>query len=175
MWEVEIPVIVRTLINDMGPNPSYSDDRINQAATVAATYVQQEVNLATTYTIDVVEITISPDPSVTATRDNDFLSFLALRTACLLDQSTFRTKAALEGIKTNLGPANLAVGGHLAGYKTILDQGPCALYQQLTLDYNIGNASAVQAILSPFVGNKFDPAYLGRGFYRGAGGDNIYS
>lgn len=175
MWEVEIPIIVRTLINDMGATPLYSDDRINQAAVVAANYVQQEVNLSTTYTIDILEIAISPDPSVSSTRDNDFISFLALRTACLLDQSTFRTKAALEGIKTNLGPASLAIGGNLAGYKTILDQGPCALYQQLTLDYNVGNASAVQAILSPFVGNKFDPSYLGRGFYRSSGGDNIYS
>lgn len=175
MWEVEVPIIVRTLINDMGAIPTYSDERINQAAVVAGQYVQQEVNLSKTYTIDILEIRITPDPSVTATRDNDFISFLCLRTACLLDQSTFRTKAALEGIKTALGPANLSVGGNLAGYKTILDQGPCALYDKLMLEYNIGNASAIQAVLSPFVGNTFDPAYLGRGFYRNAGGENFYS
>jgi len=170
-WEVEIPIIVRNLINDLDSNPTYSDDRINQLATVAARYVLSEVNLVNSYNIDIVNGTITPDPSDPATRDTDFVGFVALKSACLLDQSTFRTKAVNEGLSAALGPARLSVGGNLSGYKTILDTGPCAAYQQLVMENNIGNITTVRAVLSPFVGNNFDPRYLtgtnlrGRDFY----------
>lgn len=174
-WEIEIPIIVRNLINDLETTPIYSDNRIIQLTTVAARYVTSEANLLTTYTIDIVNQTISPDPSDPETRDTDFVGLLALKAACILDQSTFRTKAALEGIRTALGSANLAIQGNLSGYKTILDQGPCALYDQLVLDHNIGNATAVSAVLSPFVGNRFDPRYLLRGSFRSTDSNDFYS
>jgi hypothetical protein len=174
-WQIEIPIIVRTLINDMDCEPTYSDSRIIQLATVAAQYVLSEVNLSASYTVDIINQNITPDPSAPNSRDTDFVGFIALKAACILDQSTFRTKAALEGIRTALGSANLSVSGNLAGYKTILDQGPCALYEQLTLDHNIGNATAVSAVLSPFVGNNFDPRYLLRGSFRGNNSGDFYS
>ena len=96
-------------------------------------------------------------------RDIEFVGLVALKCACILDESTFRTKLALEGIRASLGSASLSIAGNISGYKTLLDQGPCALFEQLTLDYNIGNASAIAAILSPFVGNEFDPKYGLRG------------
>jgi hypothetical protein len=53
--------------------------------------------------------------------------------------------------------------------------GPCKLYEQLMMDHNIGNATAVRAILSPFVGNDFDPRVLSRGYYGiGPYGNDIY-
>lgn len=174
-WQFEIPIIVRNLINDMSDTPTYSDTRIVQLATIAAQYVLGEVNLTTKYNINILDQSITPDPSDPTTRDTDFVGFIALKTACLLDQSTFRTKAALEGIKTALGSANLSISGNLGGYKTILDQGPCALYEQLTMDHNIGNATAVSAVLSPFVGNNFDPRYLLRGSFRSTNSNDFYS
>lgn len=174
-WQVEVPIIIRNLINDLESTPTYSDDRIIQLATVAARYVLAEANFTTTYTVDIINQTISPDPSDPSSRDTDFVGLLSLKSACILDQSTFRTKAALEGIRTALGSANLSVQGNLSGYKTILDQGPCALYEQLVLDHNIGNATAVSAVLSPFVGNNFDPRYLLRGSFRSTNSNDFYS
>jgi hypothetical protein len=177
-WQEELTIIVRSLINDwcsQNSNPEYSDGRIQQLITVAAKYVVKDVNLITTYNIDVVNIDITPDPTSTEKRDEDFISFVALKAACMLDQSTFRTKAVMEGIKTSLGSANISIGGNLAGYKTILDAGPCSLYDALVLRYNIGDATAVRAVLSPFVGNNFDPRYLLRGTNRGSNGNDLYS
>jgi hypothetical protein len=159
-WEIEVPIIIRTLINDLADSPLYDDQRILQLAVVAAQYVLMEVNLDKDYYIDVVDIEITPDPSAPETRDTDFIGFIAMKSACLLDQSTFRTKAAGEGLRAALGPASLSVTGTLGGYKDILNLGPCKLYDQLVLDHNIGNATAVRAILSPFVGNNFDPQNL---------------
>lgn len=176
-WEIEIPIIVRNLINDLQDPVTYTDERIQQLAVVASQYVLNDLNLSVTYVVDIINQTITPDPSDPESRDTDFIGFIALKSACILDQSTFRTKAALEGIKTALGSANLSISGNLAGYKMILDQdqGPCKLYEQLTLDYNIGNATAVSAVLSPFVGNNFDPRYLLRGSFRSTNSNDFYS
>ena len=174
-WEIEIPIIVRSLINDFGAVPTYTDDRILQLSVVAANYVTKEVNLSKEYTVDIVNVDIFPDPSENSTRDTDFISFIALKSACFLDQSTFRTKAVLEGIKTSLGSANISVAGNLAGYKTLLEMGPCKLYEKLVMDHNIGDATAVRAVLSPFVGNDFDPRVWSRGHYgNGPYGNDIY-
>ena len=174
-WQNEIPLIIRSLINDLDDNPTYSDSRIQQLSVVAALYVVGDINLSTVYTIDIEGVDISPDPCDSETRDIVFIGFVALKAACLLDQSTFRTKAALEGIRTSLGSASLAVGGHLAGYKTLIEVGPCSSYASLSLEHNIGNATAVKAILSPFVGNNFDPSLLLRGTFRGQDSTNFYS
>jgi hypothetical protein len=157
-WQIEIPIIVRTLINDLSESPTYSDERMLQAIVVAAKYVQFDVNLNNTYTIDIANPNIIPDP--TSNNDDIFISLVSLKSACIFDQSTLRTKAALEGIKAALGPANISVAGSLAGIRLIIENGPCAAYDELTSHWDVKEATAIRAVLSPFVGNNFDPRYL---------------
>ena len=159
-WNVEMPLIVRSWINDLSDTPTYSDERIQQLIVVAAQYVIQEVDLRTNYAINVVNPDITPDPTLLEEKDFDFIGLTALKASCILDQSSLRTKAATEGIRAALGPAQLSVGGGLRGYEVILNQGPCALYTKLREDYQIGKVAAIHAILGPFVGNKFDSRYL---------------
>ena len=47
--------------------------------------------------------------------------------------------------------------GSLAGFLAMLDKGPCAAYDELTSHWDVKEATAIRAVLSPFVGNKFDP------------------
>ncbi len=159
-WQIEIPIIVRSLINDLGDQPVYSDERLLQLIAVAAQYVEFDVVLENKYIVNISEPNITPDPTELPEKDTIFISLIGLMAACLADQSTFRTKAALEGIRASLGPANLSVAGSLAGYKTLLDKGPCQLYAELTEHWDVQNATAIKAIFSPFVGNKFDPYML---------------
>ena len=56
-WQAEIPIIVRTLINDWDDQPVYSDDRIIQVITVAAQFVPFDVVLVQVYSVNVT----SPD------------------------------------------------------------------------------------------------------------------
>lgn len=169
-WKIELPIIVRTLINDLSDTPNYSDDRLYQLLTVAAKYVQFDVVLDNIYTINVVTPEITPDPTVS--NDDIFISLICLKAACLVDQSTLRTKAAMEGIRAALGPASLAVGGSMAGIKMILDHGPCGAYDELTSHWDVKEATAIRAVLSPFVGNRFDPTSL---TYPGDPRRDIYS
>lgn len=157
-WKIELPIIVRTLINDFSDTPTYSDERLLQILSVAAKYVQFDVVLDYSYDINVVVPDIVPDP--TSHNDSIFISLTCLKAACMIDQSSVRTKAALEGIRAALGPASLSVGGSLAGLKMILDTGPCATYDELTSHWDVKEATAIRAILSPFVGNRFDPTSL---------------
>jgi hypothetical protein len=157
-WQTEIPIIVRTLINDWSDPPQFNESRIQQVIVVAAKYVQFDVVLDYQYNIDIINPNITPDPS--SNKDEIFISLVSLKAACIIDQSTLRTKAALEGIKTVLGPAALTVNGNLEGWKMILEQGPCATYDELTSHWDVKDASSVRAILSPFVGNNFDPRMI---------------
>lgn len=157
-WEVEIPIIVRTLINDLEDQPVYSDERLKQIIAVAAKYVQFDVVLDHAYTVDVSLSSISPDPTIDS--DEIFISLVSLKAACIVDQSTLRTRAATEGIRAALGPALLSVNGNLDGIKMILEMGPCAAYDELVSHWDVSQATTAKAILSPFVGNKFDPRSL---------------
>ena len=157
-WKKQIITIVRTLTGDLDTPYLYSDNRLLQTIVVAAQYVQFDVNLNTKYTLNLITPNITPDPSDNA--DDIFISLVGLKTAFIIDQSTFRTKASLEGIKAALGYASLNVVGSLGGWKIILDQGACKLYAELTDHWDIANANAVRAIFSPFVGNNFDPQNL---------------
>lgn len=158
-WQLEIPIIVRSLINDFADPPTYSDERIQQLVVVAAQYVIQEINLYNDYSINIINPDITPDPTLLTTKDIDFISFIALKSACLLDQSSLRTRAATEGIKAALGPASISVGGN-SSYQFLLANGPCKMYEETTFEYEMGNTSLLRGILSPFVGNNFDPSYL---------------
>jgi len=169
-WQTELPSIVRILINDMDDQPVYSDQRLLQVLAVAAKYVQFDVVLDHKYDVDVSLSIISPDP--TLDKDEIFISLVCLKAACLVDQSTLRTKAAIEGVRASLGPASLSVGGSLEGLRLILEKGPCATYDELTSHWDVKDASAIKAIFSPFVGNKFDPRYIQGNIYRNR---DIYS
>lgn len=172
-WQNHLTSIVRVLINDLDSPYQFSDERMHQVITVAAKYVQFDVNLDYAYNIDVINYNISPDP--TSLKDDIFLSLIGLKAACIFDQGTFRTKAALEGIRTALGPANLSFGGTLTGWQAIIDHGACGLYEELTSHWDVKNATAFAAVLSPFVSNKFDPRYLHMGPFRNVGNNDFYS
>jgi hypothetical protein len=154
-WQVELPAILRVLINDLSDQQTYTDQRLIQTLTVAAKYVQFDINLDQAYQIDVVNQNISPDP--TEANDDIFISLVCLKAACIVDQSEYRTKAAMEGIRAALGPASLAIAGQSAAWRSIIEHGSCASYDELTSHWDVKEATAIRAVLGPFVGNNFDP------------------
>lgn len=157
-WDTEIITTVRVLINDIVSPYTYSDDRLKQVVTVAAKFVKNDLSfISTDYSINIIDNTISPDPTAAQSLDEVFVNCVSLKASCIVDQSTFRTKAASEGIKATLGPASLDIRNNLQGFKILLDEGPCALYNKFVNDYEIANATNIRAILSPFVGNNFTP------------------
>lgn len=156
-WQNELTTMVRTLINDAIEPYQFSDERIIDTILVAGKYLQYDINLDHSYMINVVDKTITPDP--TTDDDEVFIILASLKAACLVDQGTLRTKAAMEGVRAALGPASLSVGGAAAGWSLILEHGPCKLYEDFVEHWDVANASAIAAVLGPFSGNKFDPQF----------------
>ena len=149
--------MLRIIVGDnSSETPTYSDSRLEETLVVGAQLMTQEVDFSTSYTINLISQSISPDP--VANNDDAFLNLMVLKAACLIDQGTFRTKALSAGILAKCGPAVLDTTKHLPGFKTLLDVGPCAAYQEMKDQWIFGNSQIVEAILSPFVSSNFDPS-----------------
>ncbi len=159
-WEYEMVTMLRFLINDLEDSPTYSDTRLRQLMVIAAQIVNQEMTFNNNYTINFGSLLISPDPTVAAYRDNAFINLCVLKAACLSDETTYRSRALLEGINARLGPGGLTVSGNLNGFMNILKVGPCKSYADLKKQYQFSDLRHIKAIFSPFVGNNFDPSYL---------------
>ena len=163
-WETELVTIVRYLINDLADSPTYSDARLQQAIVISASMVVEECNF-TAYTIDVSGIDITTDPT-DSTRDTAFINLTALKTACFIDNSTFRTKANAAGMSIKTGPHSIDSKGSLEGYKYLLENGACKAYEDAKQDYVYGSLIPGRAILGPFNGINIDTSYPWSGYGR---------
>lgn len=154
--DVMIPTL-RVLIFDLDCDSyTYSDRQLEKLLVTAARYVEQELSFSTNYTIGINPPSISPDPTLTATLDDVFTNFTVLKSACLADTWTYRTKAQLAGLRARAGSMmELDVRGNLEGFNKLLDEGPCSTYKQLVKEYKFGNANNIKAVLSPFISNSF--------------------
>jgi hypothetical protein len=52
---------------------------------------------------------------------------------------------------------------------------PRIIHKELTSHWDVKNATAFAAVLSPFVSNRFDPRYLRTGPLRNVGNNDFYS
>lgn len=153
-----IVIMLRTLINDLdSSNYTYTDDRLEQTIAVAAMYVNKDLDK--NYIIDVNGPEITPNPYEQG--DDSFVNLVVLKAACIIDQGTFRTKAAVAGLMAKCGPATLQTLQHLDGFKELLTLGPCGAYQAALTDYKLGSGDLCHIILSPFISDDFDPQSIG--------------
>ena len=169
-WETDLVTMLRNVIFDVDSTDyTYSDARLKEMLVVSAQLVNAEIKLDNDYTISISTTGISPDPTTVA--DTDAQNFFVLKAACLADQSTLRTKALSAGNSVKLGPASISSGPSVNGYKLLIEVGPCQTYEKMKWEYELGDARAIRAVLSPFTGNTFDPRNLGGG---GQGGKQGY-
>ena len=69
-WNIDLVLMLRSLIGDLDKS-KYTNERLKQIITIAAYNVNNASSFINTYTIDVGEISISPDPLA---NDPDFCS-----------------------------------------------------------------------------------------------------
>lgn len=159
-WDQTMVTTLRVLINDTESPQDYTDNRLKQIIVVAAEYTQSEIAFDQAYTINIETTGISPDPVVLNTTESTaFWTIATMKAACLVDQSLYRTKALLAGVTARCGPAVLATLGHIRAFKDLIDFGPCKSYESLKEEFEFGNATVGEAVLSPFVSNNYYPLY----------------
>ena len=158
-WDDVMVIMLRVMINDdlIGTECQYTDTRLKRILSVGAQYVIQEIKLDTIYTVDVLTPNITPDPTGLTPQDDTFINFVVLKAACIADQSLFRTKSLVAGLRARCGPAIMETKEHLKGFKDLIEIGPCKAYDTLKDEHNFTDVTTIQAVLSPFVSNAFDP------------------
>lgn len=132
-WQDILIPMVRTLIGDYGDIPRYANERIEQAVLTAALIVSQQYPFTTTYTLDFTAVTITPDPTETATLDNIAIALFSLKAACLLSVNDYQ-KAVGAGIRVRDGDSEVDTTGRFKGYSDIINIGPCGAYEKLLRD-----------------------------------------
>lgn len=168
-WQNTAITILRTMLDDSGCTNTYTDKRLEELLISAAYFLPLKINFVTSYTINVETKIISPDPIETTEDGSEFINFMILRAACILDESSFRSAALLQGVSARLGPAAIQTNGYGTLLKEFLDKGPCKMFEELTQTYNFNytNKGIVRAILSPFAANDYYPNDRGNSYVYG--------
>lgn len=149
-WQTEMVRMIRHLVNDLDDtSPTYTDYRLEELILVAAQYVNLDVTFSQSYTIDVDEMTLTPDPT-SDPKDNAFINLVVLKSACIIAQNEYRT-ASGQGISIRDGSSALDLRG-LGAMKKELASSWCQEYKTAKLEYAAGNLMPGHAILGPFTG-----------------------
>lgn len=158
-WETESVIILRGLIGDMGPTYTYEDSRLIDLIVVSARLINVECDFDTTYTIDVEQCSITPDPG--STNDDTFINLSCLKAACLILGSEAKSLAG-SSFEVRDGSAMISAKDAYKATKELYDKYSDD-FAQAKLEFKAGNLSAVKAILTPY-GNNFNQ-YLRNGNY----------
>lgn len=154
-WQGEMTTIVRHLVDDVDcDNYTYSDERIETTILVAAQIVFTEVTFDNTYTVDVEQCYLSPDPTdpstglSTADKDNGFISLVSLKAACIILGSEFKSNS-LTSVRVTDGPSSIDTGG-VASHLKFLYEHACKRYEEYKFNYAAGINPGGKAILTPY-------------------------
>ena len=148
-WQGQISTMVRHLINDVdATNYKYSAKRLETSILVAAQLLTTETDLAQSYSINVEQCELFPDPTDAETSDKDFIALTSLKCACLILGGEVRLEAG-NAISIKDGPSAIDLRG-VSGTLSVLYKDLCEKYEQMLLDYRAGNSLAGHAILGPY-------------------------
>lgn len=148
-WQTEMVTMLRRLVEEIGVCGTYDQDDLEEIILVAGQFVQTENLFNNSYTIDVDQLTFSPDPTE-GTKDNNFINLTVLKAACIIDKNEARLAAGRAFSFTDAG-ARVDLKGVLDGKLAMLKHGWCQEYEQAKMEYALTNmTNSAQAVLAPF-------------------------
>jgi hypothetical protein len=149
MWDVEMVLILRHMIDDLDQPPKYTDEKLQQLVLVAAQFVQTENIFETYYTINIENFSLKPDPTKVDTRDNAFINLTLLKSACLLSSAPL-IKSSGKFLRVKEGQHEFDSRGNFEGDK-FASQTFCQSYKDAKWDYSTsGNGSLGDIIIGPY-------------------------
>ena len=149
-WQDVSVVQLRHAINDVDDPQRYTDSRLQLAWIVGASYVVNEFTLVSNYSVDIVGVDISPDPTAGSNRqyaDAWAVNLITLRSAIMMISNDLKLASNsawyIKDVHMSVDMREL----HKAN-KIILDEAKEA-YENLRMQYSLGVNPSVQAILTP--------------------------
>lgn len=162
-WDSLMPILLRNVIGDTAAAPKYDDPTLENLLLSAAQFITLRVNLPQTYTIDVENGAITPDPTDVATRDNAFINLVTLKAACMLMTTEVRIYGQ-QAIAIRDGTSAIDLKRDLAELRALAD-GFCRDLQQSITDYYHSTAPPGEAVIGPYKRNVFGAGWYGDGPY----------
>jgi hypothetical protein len=149
-WQGQMTTVVRHLINDTdSTNYKFTDNRLETSILVAAQLVISETVFTNSYELNVEGCGLSPDPTDSATKDNNFIALVCLKTACIILGGDIRSESG-NAISIKDGPSAIDLRG-VTQTLALLYKDICEKYNNLLFAYESGESSeAGQAILGPY-------------------------
>ena len=144
-WNTDLVLMLRSIIGDLD-KAKFTDERLKQILVVGAYNVLNDADFSASYTVDVAQVSISPDPI--STSDTDFSTLTVYKSACILLGSEVKTEAA-NAISIKDGPSAIDLRGVTANL-TNLYHDLCAKYETLLKAYQYNNTLVGQAVLGPY-------------------------
>lgn len=153
-WQdVSLPIF-RAIINDFGSTPTYGETKLLSLLVVSAHFVNQEVSFSTSYTIDVVNCSIAPEP------DEPFINLIILKAACILGRGDQRVGTD-QGYMIKDGVSQID-GRHVAEEKRKMADNFCKEYEDAVLQFRLGNAKPGKAVFGP-INTNVTPTFIDGG------------
>ena len=144
-WQTDLVLMVRSIIGDLDKS-KFTDERLKQILVVGAYNVVNDADFTNTYTVNVAEVSISPDPI--SEKDVDFNVLTVYKSACILIGSEVKTESA-NAISIKDGPSAIDLRG-VANSLHLLYKDLCQRYDELLKAYQYNNTLVGQAILGPY-------------------------
>jgi hypothetical protein len=148
MWDSELPLLVRHLIDDYSTPYVYSDARLIDLIVAAAQLIKIEVSFQQDYAVDMDAQTISPDPTEIDPKDDGFITLVSLKAACLLARSEAKTSSG-RAIMFREGSTEVDRRG-VSKEKMAIADNICKEYQDMKLQYQAGHNIKLRVITTPF-------------------------
>lgn len=145
-WSTEITLIVRTMINDLDSPYTYTDARIQKAIVIAGQILNSQIDFDYTYTFDINNSTITPDP--TSYPDLNFITLVSLQAVCIIIGGEYKISSQ-NAIKVTDAWSSIDMSGQASALKALLANFEAKLLEARQ-QYIYGNMKAVAAILSPY-------------------------
>ena len=144
-WKTDLVLMIRSIIGDLDKS-KFTDERLRQILVIGAYNVVGDADFTNTYTVNVAEVSISPDPIGQA--DVDFNVLTVYKSACILIGSEVKTESA-NAISIKDGPSAIDLRG-VANSLHVLYKDLCQKYDELLKTYQYNNTLVGQAILGPY-------------------------
>lgn len=153
-WQDVLTTVLRTYLGDLDEAAQrFTDDRLEQVLAVAMWRVNNDESFrdGAGYAVDVVNLTVAPDPTAAASLDNWFSDLAVANAACLIDRGA-ALLAADQALRVKDVGSEVDLRDVFKAKQSVIQHGWCKTYQEMRKDYRAGQRDGAlgAAIMTPF-------------------------
>jgi hypothetical protein len=167
-WQPLMTTLFRVMIMDMATPQTYADASLQQIILVAAQLIQIEMQFSQLFVPDIINLTLTPDPTVGETRDDSFINLCSMKATCILERGETRAKVGTGVLLRDPGNTidTRAVGINAL---KLLEINFCKAYEDAKFEYLCGQVRPAGAcIMGPIrIFSGMDSLRIPSGGYEG--------